>query len=101
MLTYVQPTWRVAVEAETVAKQSKVSAENSEDKTGGYALYHLSGQYQATDTITVSAGVNNVFNRKYTDHLGGYNRAAGSDIAVGDRLPGTGRNGYINLSVNF
>lgn len=101
MLTYVQPTWRVAVEAETVAKQTKVSAENSEDKTGGYALYHLSGQYQATDMITVSAGVNNVFNRKYKDHLGGYNRAAGSDIAVGDRLPGTGRNGYINVSVNF
>jgi len=102
MLSYVQPKWRVAVEAETIAKQNKVSDENDEDKTGGYALYHLSGQYQATDAITLSAGVNNLFNRHYTDHLGGYNRAAGNpDIAVGDRLPGVGRSAYINASVNF
>ena len=102
MLTYVQPKWRIAIEAETIAKQNKVSTENSEEKTGGYALYHLSGQYQATDALTLSAGVNNLFNRNYSDHLGGFNRAAGNpDIAVGDRLPGVGRSAYINASVNF
>ena len=66
------------------------------------SISRISGQYQATEAITLSAGVNNLFNRGYTDHLGGYNRAAGNpDIAVGDRLPGVGRSAYINASINF
>jgi len=102
MLSYIQPTWQVGFEAETIAKQNKVSSENLEDKTSGYALFNLSGQYQATSDIIITAGVNNIFNRNYVDHLGGYNRAAGNaDIAVGDRLPGYGRNGYINVNYNF
>ncbi|MFT7234785.1 MAG: iron complex outermembrane receptor protein [Methylophagaceae bacterium] len=102
MLSYVQSTWRVGIEAETVAKQNNVSDENFEIDTSGYALFNLSGQYQASSDILVTAGVNNLFDRYYTDHLGGFNRANGNpDILVGDRLPGVGRNGYINLSYNF
>jgi iron complex outermembrane receptor protein len=102
MLSYVQPLWRVGFEAETIAKQNKISTENDEEKTGGYALFNLSSQYQATSDIVVTAGVNNIFNRGYADHLGGFNRAGGNtDIAVGDRLPGIGRSGYINVNYNF
>jgi iron complex outermembrane receptor protein len=102
MLSYIQPTWRIGVEAETVAKQSKVSNENFESKSSGYALFNLSGQYQTSSDIVVTAGVSNLFNRNYQDHLGGINRAAGNaDIAVGDRLPGVGRSGYININYNF
>jgi iron complex outermembrane receptor protein len=102
MLSYVQPLWRVGFEAETIAKQNKISTENDEEKTGGYALFNLSSQYQATSDIVVTAGVNNIFNRSYADHLGGFNRAGGNtDIAVGDRLPGIGRSGYINVNYNF
>lgn len=102
MLSYVQPLWRVGFEAETIAKQNKTSTENDEEKTGGYALFNLSSQYQATSDIVVTAGVNNIFNRGYADHLGGFNRAGGNtDIAVGDRLPGIGRSGYINVNYNF
>ena len=102
MLSYVKPTWRIGVEAETVARQNKVSDENFEVKSSGYALFNLSGQYQATSDLVVSAGVNNLFDRFYTDHLGGYNRAAGNpDIAVGDRLPGVGRTAYVNINIDF
>lgn len=102
MLSYVQPLWRVGFEAETIAKQNKISTENSEEKTGGYALFNLSGQYQATPDIVLTAGVNNIFNRGYEDHLGGFNRASGNaDISVGDRLPGIGRSGYVNVNYNF
>jgi iron complex outermembrane receptor protein len=102
MLSYVQPTWRIGFEAETIAKQNQVSAENDEEETGGYALFNLSGQYEATPYIVLTAGVNNLFNRGYADHLGGINRAAGNDdIAVGERLPGVGRNGYININYTF
>jgi len=50
----------------------------------------------------LTAGVNNLFDRGYANHLGGFNRAAGdTDVAVGDRLPGIGRSGYININVDF
>ena len=102
MLSYIQPTWRIGFEAETVAKQNKIAQQNDEEKTGGYALFHLSGQYQATSNIMLTAGVNNLFDRGYANHLGGFNRAAGdTDVAVGDRLPGIGRSGYININVDF
>ena len=102
MLTYIQPTWRVGIEAETVAKQNKVSDENFENKSSGYALFNVSSQYQATPDIAITAGVSNIFNRHYSEHLGGINRAAGNaDIAVGNSLPSAGRNGYINVNYNF
>jgi iron complex outermembrane receptor protein len=102
MLSYVQPKWRVGFEAETIAKQNQISQENDEEETGGYALFNMSGQYQASSELVLTAGVNNLFDRGYADHLGGFNRAAGNpDIAVGERIPGIGRNGYVNLSYNF
>ena len=48
------------------------------------------------------AGVNNLFDRYYVNHLGGTNRAAGNpDLAMGDRVPGLGRSAYINVNVDF
>ncbi len=102
MLSYVQTTWRVGVEAETVARQNKVSAENNEEQTGGYALFNLMGNYQPTDNITLSAGINNLFDRNYKNHLGGYNRIANNpDIAQGERLPGLGRSAFVGVNVNW
>ncbi|MDO7711226.1 MAG: TonB-dependent receptor [Pseudomonadota bacterium] len=102
MLSYVKTTWRVGVEAETVAAQNKVSSENNEQKTSGYALFNLMGNYQATEALTVSAGINNLFDRDYQNHLGGYNRISDNpDIAQGDRLPGLGRSVYAGVNFNW
>ncbi len=104
MLSYIQTTWRVGFEAETVAAQNKISTENEEIKTSGYALFNLTGNYQPTESITLSAGVNNLFDREYQDHLGGYNRismADNPDLTTGDRLPGIGRSAYVGVNVNW
>lgn len=101
-LSYIQPDWRVAVEAVTVAKQNQVSTFNDEEETGGYAFFNLSGQYTVSKALSVQAGVNNLLDRKYSNHLGGYNRASGNDdIAVDDRLPGLGRSFYLGLNLNW
>lgn len=101
-LSFIQTDWRVGVEAVTVAAQNQVSAENDEQKTGGYALFNLSGQYQVSQSLELQAGVNNLFDRKFRDHLGGYNRVSGNeDIAVGERLPGLGRSVYVGLNLNW
>jgi iron complex outermembrane receptor protein len=104
MLSYVQTNWRVGVEAETVASQNKVSTENEEQKTSGYAVFNLMGNYEATKALTLSAGVNNLFDRNYRDHLGGYNRISvndNPDIAQGERLPGLGRSVYAGVNFNW
>jgi iron complex outermembrane receptor protein len=101
-LTYVQPNWQVSVEAETVSRQNKISSENNEQKTGGYALFNISGQYQVTPAVTLMGGVNNLFDRYYVNHLGGINRAGGNpDLAMGDKIPGLGRSAYVNVNVDF
>lgn len=102
MLSYVQTEWRVGFEAETVASQNKVSSENNEQKTSGYAVFNLTGNYQPTENITLTAGVNNLFDRDYQNHLGGYNRISDNpDIAQMERLPGLGRSAYVGVNVNW
>lgn len=102
MLSYMQTNWTVGFEAETVSSQNKVSAENREKKTGGYAVFNLSGNYLPTQNIVLTAGVNNLFDREYENHLGGYNRISDNpDIAQGDRIPGVGRSAYVSVNVSW
>jgi iron complex outermembrane receptor protein len=102
MLRYVQTSWTIGIEAETVASQSNVSAENREQKTGGYAIFNLSANYQVTQKFNIAAGVNNLFDRYYQSHLGGYNRISNNpDIVQGDRLPGLGRSAYLGVNYNW
>ncbi|PCJ29950.1 MAG: TonB-dependent receptor [Gammaproteobacteria bacterium] len=102
MLSYVQTDWRVGIETEAVAAQNKISTENNESKTGGYALFNLTGLYQVSEAIKLSAGINNVFDRQYQNHLGGYNRISDNpDIAQGDRVYGLGRSAYAAVNINW
>lgn len=98
-LSYIQSDWQLGLSMVNVAAQNKVSDENSEQKTSGYSLFHLSGQYQLDQNLTVHAGIDNLFDRRYQDHLGGYNRVQNPDIPVDERLYGVGRSAY--LAVNY
>jgi iron complex outermembrane receptor protein len=52
--------------------------------------------------MKINAGINNLFDRSYQDHLAGYNRNnTSADIAVGERLYGLGRSAYVNLSLSW
>lgn len=96
-LVYDRTSWSVRLEGEGIRQQSNVSDTNSEQETSGYGLVNLSASWQATDDIQVSGGIDNLFDRDYQQHLAGYNRVMGSDVTVGDRLPGVGRNLYVRF----
>jgi len=100
-LVYEGHDVELKLESVLYAKQSKVSSFNDEEKTSGYGLMNLLGNYQLTKQLTVSGGVENLFDHKYQDHLAGYNRNSNSDVAVGDRLPGAGRNIYVSFAYNW
>lgn len=51
--------------------------------------------------LQLAAGVDNLFDREYRDHLNGYNRAANPDISRGERLPGYGINAFARAIYEF
>ncbi|MEP4164390.1 TonB-dependent receptor [Maricaulis sp.] len=100
-LTYEQADWSVSLESQFVAEQDRVSATNSEQATDGYAVFGANLDWYARDNVLVTLGVENLFDETYERHLSGYNRVAGGDVAVGDRLPGQGRGAYARISAAF
>jgi len=100
-LNYIAANWNAGVESVLYAKQNDVSKTNGEQKTSGYGLVNLSAAWQATPQLQLAAGVDNLLDKKYRDHLGGYNRAANSDIARGERLPGYGANAFARVVYEF
>lgn len=104
---YGDNDWSVTAQSMLYSKQDKVSASNSEKRTGGYSVFNLQGRYVISRSIEFSAGVNNILDRFYQDHLDGYNRVLAdvngqaSAVAVGARLPGQGRNYFIQARGSF
>lgn len=87
--------------AQIYADQDRVSSINNETETAGYMVWDWMADYMFDGGLTVRAGIENLFDKQYVEHLGGVNRAAGSDIAVGERLPANGRNVYVGFEVRF
>jgi iron complex outermembrane receptor protein len=100
-LDYHASNWSAGAESVLYAKQDKVSDTNAEQETAGYGLVNLHGTWQAAAGLALSAGMDNVFDKGYQEHLGGYNRAANPDIAKGERLYGYGRNLFVRASYEF
>jgi iron complex outermembrane recepter protein len=96
-LSYMGDGWFATVEGVGVAQQGRVSVSNGEPRTGGHALLNIRGQLQVNENTSVVAGIDNLLDRQYTDHLAGFNRARGTDVPVGARLPGSGLNAFIRV----
>jgi iron complex outermembrane receptor protein len=100
-LNYNAGTWDVTAEGVFYDRQDKVSTTNGESTSPGYALMNLYGKYQVKKNLSFSGGVGNVFDRKYAPHVTGINRAGGSDVAIGERVPGDGRNFYLAMQLDW
>ena len=98
-LSWQEESWSLTAETRLVARQTKVSATNDERPTGGYAIVNLRGTLALRPGLRLIAGVENLFDRRYAEHLGGFNRVRGSIVPPGARLPGAGINGFVRLVV--
>ena len=98
-LTWEADSWSATFETRAAAEQDKVSATNEEAATPGYVVLNLYGDWQVKDGVTVSAGIENLLDHVYRDHLAGYNRNGFGDVAIGTRVPGAGRGAFIRLSL--
>lgn len=111
-LTHHRGESSVTLEGVLVARQNKISDEltddpanpnNNNDSTPGYGLINLYGQYTpaSNPNISIQAGVENLLDKEYTDHLNGFNRASENSVNIGERLPGPGLNAFITARVSF
>jgi iron complex outermembrane receptor protein len=89
-----------------VSAQDKVSRTNTLDPenpnnifepTPGYGISNMLLKYLVSSELTLTAGIDNLWDKGYTDHLTGFNRVINSDIPVGHRMPGQGRHYFARL----
>jgi len=100
-LSYDRGDFNVRLEQVLVAEQDRLSRTNTLDpgnvnnrfeETPGYGLTHLFVTWNRRGDLTVTAGLENVWDKHYIDHLTGFNRVIDSEVPRGQRLPGQGRN---------
>jgi iron complex outermembrane receptor protein len=100
-LTWEQDKLSASLESALYASQSKTASYNNEEKSAGYGLLNFYSQYKISSDLRINAGIENLLDKDYVDHLTGYNRNGDSDIPVGDRLPGRGRNFFVSAALSF
>ena len=100
-VTYRRNSWWASLEGIAYAKQNKVSETNNEEKTDSYQLLNLRAGIEVARDLFINAGVENIFDSTARDHLAGINRVAESDVGLGNRLPGQGRNYFASLQYRY
>ena len=83
------------------AAQDDVSATNTEQATSGHGLVNIDVEYFVTSGVTLRGGVDNLFDREYQNHLGGYNRVKEVGTPVMPRLPSEGLSAWIEATYSF
>lgn len=100
-VSYTADSWIVKTSLVMAAKQNKVSTTNSEQKTSGYGVINIDAQYYVNNDLTLRLGIDNLLDKNYQNHLGGYNRVKGSDIPVMSRLPREGISAWAEATYSF
>jgi iron complex outermembrane receptor protein len=100
--------WSFTVETVLVDRQTRISRtivldepRSSNAPIPGYGLVNLYARWQQNEKLSVRFGVDNAFDRRYTDPTSGFNRVANSIAAVGAYLPGAGINAYGRVQWNW
>ena len=98
-------TWTNTVEWQVVARKNHVSQVRDEVQTHGYALLNLRSRYEWSK-VSVDVGIDNLFNRKYGQPLGGAYVGQGITMAKnlvpwGIAVPGMGRSLYAGVNAKF
>lgn len=100
-IRYSTDDWMVKTSLVMAAKQNDVSTTNGEQKTSGYGVVNVDAQYFVNNDLAVRFGVDNILDKNYQDHLGGYNRVKGTDIPVLSRLPSEGVSAWAEVTYSF
>jgi iron complex outermembrane receptor protein len=107
-LTRAHGNWDLTAQGAFAAAQNHLSATNSEPRTPGHGVLNLFAQRRMKQGLRLTAGVENVLDLFYKDHLSGFNRVQGSQVgsvarptSTANRIPGAGRNFFLRVDLAF
>ncbi|NQY88530.1 MAG: TonB-dependent receptor [Colwellia sp.] len=100
-IRYSSDDWMVKTSLVMAAKQDDVSSTNDEQKTSGYGVVNIDAQYFVNNDLALRLGVDNILDKNYQNHLGGYNRVKGTETAVMSRLPSEGVSAWVEVTYSF
>jgi iron complex outermembrane recepter protein len=99
--------WTTTLEEVLVSAKTRGSQVRNEIKTGGYGLLNLRTSYD-TKRYRVDLGIENLFDKFYSQPLGGAYIGQGTTMSLngagapyGIAVPGMGRSLYAGLSIKF
>ena len=98
---YFSDNWSATLALVMAAAQEDVSLTNEEQESAGYGVINVDAQYYVTNELTLRFGVDNLLDKKYDNHLGGYNRVKGTEITVMGRLPAEGISAWAEMTYSF
>jgi iron complex outermembrane receptor protein len=100
-IRYSSDDWMVKTSLVMAAKQDDVSSTNGEQKTSGYGVVNIDAQYFVNNDLALRVGIDNILDKNYQNHLGGYNRVKGTETAVMSRLPSEGVSAWAEVTYSF
>lgn len=96
--------WKNHLEVQIVAAKNRVQAVRNELKTGGYSLVNFYTSYDWKQA-RFDLGLENIFDRKYADPLGGaylgQGATMGMGVTQGTQVPGMGRSVNVGLTLFY
>ncbi|WP_312520667.1 TonB-dependent copper receptor, partial [Stutzerimonas nitrititolerans] len=105
-LTYEQGDWSAAGLWRVVAAQNRVAEGKGNvtskdfDESSGFGLFSLNGAYRVNQNFKLSTGIDNLFDKAYSEHL---NQAgnAGIGLSADERINEPGRTWWARVDMSF
>ena len=105
-LTYEEGDWSAGSLWRVVAPQNRIARDQGNvfgkdfDKSAGFGVFSLNGAYRVTRNVKLSGGVDNLFDKDYTEHL---NKAgdAGFGFSANETVPEPGRTFWTKVDFSF
>jgi iron complex outermembrane receptor protein len=93
--------WWAEFGCRLAARQDKIDYDFPENETPGYAVFHLRGGFELFDRLRIDAGIENLFDQEYTEHLTPWAAVGAGDLKQGDEIPEPGRYVHVNFRLDF
>jgi len=93
--------WWCELGGRFVNRQDKVDPTFPEDPTAGFSVYHLRGMVELPKGFTLQAGIENLFDRDYSEHLTREAMLPVGDLMPGQEIPAPGRGFHLSVQAVF
>lgn len=107
-LTYSRDTWSVGALWRLVAEQNRIAKNQGNvvgkdyDTSSGFGVFSLNGAYKVNNNLKLSAGVDNLFDKAYAEHLNlAGNAGFGYPASATDPVNEPGRTFWTKVDFSF